>query len=73
MVDLVQFVAEKTVAHYIGRLTPLIESHSCSALAIARELADAEASLSKKDYRVVLGPFSPKLLDRLQAREGRQV
>jgi hypothetical protein len=57
MVDLVLFVAEKTVADYIRRLTPLIESHSQSALAIARELADAEASLSKKDYRVVLAHF----------------
>jgi hypothetical protein len=57
MASVIQIVEEKTVADYIGRLTPLIESHSRSALAIARELADAEASLSKKDYRALLAHF----------------
>jgi len=55
--DLVQFVAEKTVAHYIGRLTPLIKSHGRSALAIAREFAGAEASLSPKDFKVLRNRF----------------
>ena len=54
---LVQIVEEKTVAHYIRRLTPLIETHDRSALAIARELDDAERSLSKKDYRALLVYF----------------
>ena len=57
MTDLTQIIEEKTVADYIRRLTPLIESHSRSALAIARELADAEASLSKRDYRALLAHF----------------
>src|SRR6478609_9678523 len=57
MSDLVQIVEEKTVGHYVGRITPLIANHCLSGLAIAREFADADDSLPPKEFRALAKHF----------------
>jgi hypothetical protein len=53
LTDVIQIIEEKTLADYIRRIDPLLECACRSGIAIARELADAEASLKRKDFKAL--------------------
>jgi hypothetical protein len=53
MPDLVQIVEGNTLADFVRRIDPLVEHHSRSGIAIARQFAGAEASLNLKDFKAL--------------------
>ena len=57
MTDLVQIFEEKTLDHYIERITRHIEGYRRSGLAIARDFADADDSLPVKEFRALAKYF----------------
>ena len=57
MANPVQIVEEKTLTDYIRRIDPLLECACRTGIAIAREFADAEASLNRKDFKALLDHY----------------